>query len=64
MPFTGPTKKGMFSQGAAATRAGKLAKVPPVMQARTAPARKAMTPGAEKPSRRWKRSTRPRPTTQ
>ena len=39
MPLTGPTKNGTFRQGTASTSFGKLAKVPPVMQATTAPIR-------------------------
>ena len=52
MPLTGPTKKGVFKKGAAWTSAGKLAKVPPVMQATRAPAKKAISPAAEKPGQK------------
>ena len=45
MPLMGPTKKGTFRKATLA-RDWKLAKVPPVMQATRAPARKAMTPWA------------------
>ena len=49
MPFTGPTKKGVFRKGTASTSPGKLAKVPPVMQATSAPTRKEIRPAAETP---------------
>ena len=49
IPLTGPTKNGTFKRGIAATRPGKFANVPPVMQAKTAPTRKEMTPTAENP---------------
>ena len=54
IPFTGPTKKGAFRKGTAWTRLGKLAKVPPVIQATTAPTTKEMSPGAEKPDLKQK----------
>ena len=55
---------GQFRNGIASTRPGKLAKVPPVMQAKTAPAAKEMMPTAENPGRREKFSRLPLPTIQ